>query len=278
MPNRSAIHALAGARGRRAFSLVELLVVIAVIAILAALLLPSLSKAKQQAYTAACQNNLRQLMIAVNAYVADNNDVLPANNYVYDVQSETPIMRQDSWAPGLAPFDRDTRNIESGLLFPYLRATGVYRCPADKSPIESTNGIPVPGLRTRSYNMSQSINSAVVASFRKFTEIRNPSPANCMVFIDVHEDAILDSLFGIALPGMGFENTWFDIPANRHNQGACLAFADGHVEKWRWKFPKSGDQFFTQTANPADQADFSRLLSTVKTNWLDSLPWFDPFE
>lgn len=262
--------------GRRGFSLVELLVVVAVIAILAALLLPSLSKAKQQAYTAACQNNLRQLMIAVNAYVADNNDVLPSNNYVYDVQSESPILRQDSWAPGLAPFDRDTRNIESGLLYPYLRATGVYRCPADKAPIESTNGIPVRGLRTRSYNMSQSINSAVVTSFRKFTEIRNPEPARCLVFIDVHEDAILDSLFGIALPGMGFANTWFDIPANRHNQGACLAFADGHAEKWRWKFPKSGDQFFTRTANAADQADFNRLLSTFKTNWLDSLNFWPP--
>jgi prepilin-type processing-associated H-X9-DG protein len=27
------------------------------------------------------------------------------------------------------------------------------------------------------------------------------------------------------------------MPANRHNQGACLSFADGHVERWKWRVP-----------------------------------------
>src|SRR3954468_20798509 len=64
------------ARARSAFTLIELLVVIAIIAILAALLLPSLSKAKQQAKTIECINNLKQWGLATHIYATDNEDLL----------------------------------------------------------------------------------------------------------------------------------------------------------------------------------------------------------
>lgn len=57
----------------RAFTLVELLVVIAVIAILVALLLPALSWGKALGQRAVCQNNLRQLALALTMYTDDHS-------------------------------------------------------------------------------------------------------------------------------------------------------------------------------------------------------------
>ena len=71
-------------RNNPAFTLIELLVVIAIIAILAALLLPGLSKAKQQALKTQCRSNLKQMGIASYSYAMDNKDKFPNMNPALD--------------------------------------------------------------------------------------------------------------------------------------------------------------------------------------------------
>jgi type II secretory pathway pseudopilin PulG len=95
--------------GSRAISLVELLVVIGIIAILIAMLLPSISRAREQANRTRCQNNVRQIGIALAVYVSDHGE--------YPVLDSTGVFA----SPGEAGTDKNQPPIfvaaqRSGLL------------------------------------------------------------------------------------------------------------------------------------------------------------------
>jgi len=249
-------------RGCQGFTLIELLVVIAIIAILAALLLPTLGKAKAKVYTTSCLNNLRQLTVCWFQYTVDNEDKMVPNDFVYFVNagSSSVVLGSDkeTWCRSLAPLDTNEINEVSSMLFTYNRSPGIYHCPADRSTVTNQPG----KVRNRSYNMSNSIQNTSGDHFSKFTEIK--SPTTLFVFIDMHEDAIWDSTFGVFPSWSVWRDYWLDVPTDRHQQGATLTFADGHAERKKWKAPKSGSLFCRRSPDANDLEDLRYLQAHVK--------------
>jgi len=251
------------------FTLIELLVVIAIVATLAALLLPALNRAKARGQSASCLSNLKQLQLAWLLYLDDHADRFPPNRSarVNGVQQNVP----DSWVLGNAQRDPTPANLQRGLLYPYAASAAAFACPADQAEV-----IGQPGLRrTRSYALSAWLNSEMSGKpefpdwdTRTFDEMKfrlasltDPGPARVFVCLDKNADCNDDGVFALA-DAYGYAlhpDEWTDLPGETHLRGCNLSFADGHVEHYRWRWPKKFNRYHEPVANELDRQDLRRL-------------------
>ena len=135
--------------GRKGFTLIELLVVIAIIGILAAMVFPVFARARESARKAVCLSNVKNIALAIQMYLADNNDTLPPgehNQAAIDYISAQP--GGDDGCVRLTPEQYATRGnpyLRWPVVFDeYVKNRDVWRCPSAKLQTGATFILPGP--------------------------------------------------------------------------------------------------------------------------------------
>jgi prepilin-type N-terminal cleavage/methylation domain-containing protein/prepilin-type processing-associated H-X9-DG protein len=211
-----------------AFTLIELLVVIAIIALLAALLLPVLSRAKNDGRLTACRNNLRQIGLGLSLYASETGIYPYEGLWTWNPSSGS------FWAEAIEPYTGS----------PWTNA--LYKCPSgpfpsDMGDVSATSwGFP---RGSYGYNAVGSGGLATPPSLMlglgDFYVPNNPTRKNrivreqqVLVPSDMISLADTASSFYYLLPPWSVVTNHLESTI-AHNPGVNVSFCDGHVTYMR---------------------------------------------
>jgi prepilin-type processing-associated H-X9-DG protein len=75
-------------------------------------------------------------------------------------------------------------------------------------------------------------------TYKRFSDLRAPSPAQAWVIIDIHPDCVVDGFFDLR-PDTNEPAYWRAVPASYHDGGCTMVFADAHAQFKKWLVPQT---------------------------------------
>lgn len=229
----------------RGFTLIELLVVVAIIGVLVSILLPALSRARQQARATVCLSNLRSLGLAVQVYLQHNHETFPSFGYLHGGESNPA----QSWINLLAEYYARSGGevLGSGSAATLQgEVRDIRRCPSDRSPWYGqprTDGQGKPLWRQTSYASNYYLvadDPRAIGKTQTFTRLGQiPRPATTISFVELAEDGEYATADHVH-PELWFAGTPRQIAGrqmalDRHAGRANYVFVDGHAEAFRFE-------------------------------------------